>query len=568
MAHRFGCLLPGLAGLVLAAQVQGVAAQGLPLPGPAEPGIEQRERDLPTPRPSPGIEIPAPGIDAEAPAGADQVTLVLEQLIVDGATAYTVDELQNIYADRLGRQITLADIFSIAAEITRRYRDDGFVLSRALVPAQTIDNGIVRITVVEGFIGTVTVDDPDGSDDRTRRLITGFGQRIRAATPLDIATLERYLLLANDLAGVTAEGILTPSNDLLGASDLIIAVTRDRLDGFVNADNRGSKFVGPIRIQGGATVNGVLGLAERTGGRLIVTSDTDELRFAELLHEQPVGLEGLTLGVRTTVTRSEPGSSLAALDVENKTEAVELTATFPLIRSRRRNLLLDGEFFYYNAESDLLSQAFTEDRTRALRFGATLDTIDSFLDVGVNILRFEVSQGLNVLGARESGSANLSRAAGRSDFTKLNLEGSRLQSLTPRFNLLVAAAGQYAADPLLAVEEFCLGGRTFGRAYDSCEVAGDHGLTGRVELQFIPPLPETNLRAQFFTYYDMGAVWNRDSGAGTAARQSLASAGLGLRLNFAEHLSGEFEVAKPLTRKVGAEGNDDTRFFFDLVARF
>ncbi len=567
MAHRFGCLCLGWVGLVLLAQAQIAAAQTVPIP--AEPGVERRQRDLPTPRSSPEITIPAPGIDAQAPPGADQTTLVLEEVTLEGLTAYAEAELRPIYADRLGREITLADVFAIAAEITARYRDDGFVLSRALVPAQTIDNGAVRITVVEGFIGTVTVDDPDGGDDRTRRLIDGFGRRIQAAVPLDIATLERYLLLANDLPGVTAEGVLTPAADQRGASDLIIAVTRDRYDGFVNADNRGSKFVGRTRLQGGVTANGALGFAERTGARLMITNDTDELRFAELLHEQPVGTNGLTLGVRGTVTRSEPGASLTDLNIENETEAVELIASFPLLRSRRRNLLLDGEFFYYNAKSDVLGGTLSDDRTRAVRVGATFDTIDSVLfDVGVNILRLELSQGLNILGARETGSPSLSRAAGRSDFTKLNFESSRLQSLSPRFNLLFAAAGQYAADPLLAVEEFCLGGRTFGRAYDACEVAGDHGLAGRAELQFTPPTPQERLQPQLFAYYDIGAVWNRDSGAGTPARQSLASTGLGLRLNLGEHLSAELEVAQPLTRNVASEGDNDPRFFFDLIARF
>ena len=226
MAHRSGCLTFGAVVLGLMAQVSDTAAQSVVLPGPAEPGVERRERTLPAPRAVPRLDIPAGEVPGQAPPGAEEVTLILDRLAIDGVTAYEAQELRPIYQDLLGRQVTLADIFAIAADITTRYRNDGFILSRALVPAQTIEDGIVRITVVEGSVGTVTIDDPDGRDDRTRRLLDTFGKRIQAARPIDIDTLERYLLLANDLPGITAEGILTPSTDLLGASDLIIAVTR------------------------------------------------------------------------------------------------------------------------------------------------------------------------------------------------------------------------------------------------------------------------------------------------------------------------------------------------------
>ena len=568
MAHRFGCLALGGAVLLALAHASEAAAQDINLPGPAEPGVERRERQLPTAPPSPPLGIRVPEISGDAPPGAENVVLVLERLSIEGVTVFEEPDLRPIYRELLGQQITLADIFTIAAQITRQYRDDGFILTRALVPAQAIENGNVRITVVEGFIGAVTLDDPDGREDGIRRRVRSFGERIRTARPIDIATLERYLLLANDLPGVTAEGILAPSQDQQGGSDLIIRIERDAFEGFVNTDKRGNRFVGRTRFQGGATANGVFGRAERSGARVITTRDTKELGFAEVLHEQPIGSEGLTAGVRGTLTRSDPGFSLSPLDVENRTRALELTATFPLIRSRRRNLILDGEFFYYDAKSDLLSERFSEDRIRALRFGGTFDMVDSFFNLGVNIVRLELSQGLDILGARETGSEDLSRAAGHSDFTKVNLDVSRLQNLAPRLNLLIAAAGQYAADPLLAVEEFCLGGRTFSRAYDVCEVAGDHGIAGRAELQLTTPVPKLELRPQLFAYYDIGTVWNKDSGIGTPARRSLASAGIGFRLNMGEKFSAEAEIAKPLTRDVAAEGNDDARFFFDLVARF
>ncbi|MGV2701748.1 UNVERIFIED_CONTAM: hypothetical protein LJD30_25515, partial [Raoultella ornithinolytica] len=73
-------------------------------------------------------------------------------------TRYPADTLRPLYQDLVGKTITVADAFKVASDIELRYRNDGFVTTRVIVPAQTIEGGQFRIMEVEGYISDVKYD--------------------------------------------------------------------------------------------------------------------------------------------------------------------------------------------------------------------------------------------------------------------------------------------------------------------------------------------------------------------------------------------------------------------------
>ncbi len=214
-------------------------------------------------------------------------------------------------------------------------------------------------------------------------------------------------------------------------------------------------------------------------------------------------------------------------------------------------------------ESDEMNVGDFDDRLRVIRLG----TIISFDDAaeGRNWVSTEVSQGLDILGAPGPDSATLSRPGVSAEFTKVTLDYSRYQKVWNNVAVLLTATGQKSSHTVLSSEEIGLGGERFGRAYDPSEITGHSGAAGRIELQYDGSLADSLLRQyQFYGYYDIGAVWP-DAPAG---RQSLASAGLGVRGQFERGLFGYVELAQPLTRPVSTDaqggGGDDPRFFFVL----
>jgi hemolysin activation/secretion protein len=536
------------------------------LPGPAQPGIP-----LVTPPVIPKPAVP-PSVVPEAeplapPPGAETIRFVLTDLKLEGVTVYAPEQLKPLYAGLLGHEVALTEIFRVADAITTKYRTDGYILSRAVVPAQKVENGTVTIQVLEGYVDKVTVQ------GKAPKIVTDYADRIRRSRPLTASALERYLLLANDLPGVTARAVLLPSKTTPDAADLLVTVETKPVNGFATIDNRGSRYVGPVQYQAGAGVNSLLGLGEQLQARIITTTPTEELRYGELSLTVPVGPEGTTVGLTGSKSRSEPGFKLSDLDVKNDTDTVAVSVAHPVIRSRALSLRVGSRFEYNNLDSDILGSRLSEDRLRVLRVNGALDWVDEL--AGVNRLSAELSQGLDILDPTETGSDNLSRANGHSDFTKITFAASRLQRLATNLNLLVAAAGQYAFNPLLSSEEFGLGGPEFLRAFDPSEQVGDNGIAGRAELQYLIGVGQPFLQAvQIYGFGDAGEIWNEDAEPGEENSKSLASAGAGLRFNFTDWLNGGIEVAVPLKGRVAAEdlndsgSGDDLRVFGNLAATF
>lgn len=549
--------------LPLALMHAGAWAQVVVPPG-VDPGRQEQRLAPPPPRPAPpAIEVPQGGGGA-TPPGAAEIRFPLAAIELAGVTIYRPDDLRPLYQPLLGREVSLAELFRLADAITLRYRRDGYILSQALVPAQEIRDGRVRISVVEGFIASYGFGD---TEPVSAKPIARYAQRILAERPLTAATLERYLLLMNDLPGVVARVTLVPSAGTPGGSDMLIETREKRVDAYLTVDNRGTRFLGPTEGQAGVRANGLFGLGASAGLRGLVTAPTTELRLGEFNADLPIGDDGWRAGLRVARSDTRPGHTLRLLDVDGDSTSLTVDASYPIRRSREGNLSATGRATWRESETRSFGTTLSDDNLRVLGLGVNWDAIDSWR--GVTTAFGEVSQGIAALGASRAGGTTLSRGNGRPDFTKLVGGVTRVQGLADGLNLRVDLEGQYAAAQLLASEQFGLGGARLGRAYDPSEVVGDHGLGGRFELQWTPEFDSFGeLRGlQLYGYYDLGRVWRIDGNPG-GLPQSLASTGGGARFTLTGGISGYGEITQPLTLTPAAEGDRNPRFFFGVTVQY
>jgi hemolysin activation/secretion protein len=537
------------------------------VPGPANPNrVEDRFRPQLAPQSLPGINIPAANA-APPPEEAAKVHFTLKGVVVEGSSVFRPSDFAVLYDHLLGKDVSLLDIYALRDAITAKYRSNGYVLSQAIIPPQQIPGGIVRIQVVEGYIGAVKFE----GDVRDRRgLIRAMAEKIKRSRPLRLADLERYVLLIGDLPGVDVSTVLKPSPDEPGASDLIILIKRKLLAGHAEADNRGSLAIGPEQFSAELDANSLLGLDEQTAIGAATTGRTRELAYFYARHDEVLNSEGLKLSLSASQSRSKPGGAIAPLDAVGRNQTFVVALSEPVIRSRSHTLTLGASFTALDSKTNLLGVLDADDRVRFLSLDAALDYADTvFGDAhpATSLARVEFDQGFNTLGATEAGSANLSRVAGRSDFTKLNLDATRVQTLAPRLSLVLAVTGQMTSDPLLSSQQFGLGGARFGRGYEPSELTGDSGAAGSAELRYSPPA-WPRLSPQLYAFYETGIVWLNAPLAGEHNGESLASAGVGFRFSIGRYLSAEFELAKPLTRDIASRGNKDVRPLFSVSTNF
>ena len=498
------------------------------------------------------------------PEDLKEVKFVLKQLFIQGKSIYDKRALKPLYTSYLKKELTLKNIYEIAQKITNKYRNDGYILSKAIVPPQKINDGVVHLRIIEGYIDKIKIQGPVRGP---RKLINKYKKNILKSRPLRVSDLERYLLLIDDLPGVTAKSILTPSEDKPSATTMTLILADKAFVGYIGADNRGSKFNGPYQFLGGVTVNSLLGDNSRAGLQGVLTSQTEELLFLNAFYDLPINQEGTRLFFSSSVSESEPGSTLKQFDINGDSTSITLRLTHPFLRSRGKNLTGHLGFSGRNSTTKILGSLDSEDRLRVMNMGVSYDYADEYK--GVNLIRLNLSKGLNIFDATESGSSNLSRSRGKSNFTKLTGNLMRIQNLSPSWNLLGAASWQYSFDKLLASEEFGVGGSQYGRAYDSSEITGDHGVAFKVELQkAFRPAWDYLSDFQLYSFLDYGSVWNKVKTSTGAKRQDLTSIGLGMRFNITDSISGYLEMNQPISDNVAAEGNKDPRLFFSLSNRF
>jgi hemolysin activation/secretion protein len=530
----------------------------------------QFEREFAQPPPFPSGEGPeVPQTSGQAlPPDAEKIRFTLKRIDLAGNNVYPESALRSLYAPLLGREISLAQIFRTAEDITTRYRNDGYVLTRAVVPAQSIRDGVVRIDIVEGFVAETPVR---GTSLGPRSTIDQHLAAIRNSHPLNASVLERELLLINDLPGVTARSTLGPSATP-GASDMTIELAEQRVSAFAGVNNRGSKSLGPWRADIGGNINQLFGGYDSLAGRLVQTF-SNEMTFVSAGYDRTAGATGARLGISGTYLDSQPTTG-QNFNLPTNSQSAAAYVNYPWLRSRAQNLSSRLSFSYLDSKTDQTLpdgtvQPISKDNIRAVRFGTVYDVVDRFR--GVSVIDVEISQGLEVLSSSEDGDPILSVQGGHPDFTKVTLYAARLQSIAPKWSILGAINAQYGATTLLSPERFAFGGEQFGRAYDIAELTGDSGAALKTELRFTDSTRTIVRNYTWYGFFEIGEVYRRGTSIATTGqkqRESASDFGLGLRFSLRRYVTGYIEVAKPLTKEVAQEGNKDPRVFVGVQATY
>ncbi len=504
------------------------------------------------------------------PAGAENIRLQLQELQIEGVSAYSGQDIEPIYKDKIGTNISLANIYEIANKLTNKYRNEGYILTQVVIPPQTIEDGIVKLRVVEGFIDQIIIEGEERPS--VVKKIREYAENLYDNNILNAKVMERYLLLINDLPGITARSVLSPSRTQTGASDLTIIIDRDIYDATVSVNNYGSRYLGPYQVSFSDSANSWLGFNERMSGQLVISGDKeniDELLFWSGSYEQPISKYGTKIGIVGSMVSTEPGYNLRQFDVKGQSKFLKASISHPFVRSRTTNISGRLSFDLRGVNSKNNLEPTRRDRIRSVRAGATFQFMDRFVGVGVNAIDIELSKGLSIFGASSKGQDNLTRAKGNPEYTKINAQIQRLQRISSNVNLLISGKGQWSATPLLSSEEFGVGGTDIGRGYDSSEITGEDGIAAKFELQWNEPRKVKYIKNyQLTTFFDTGRVWDQDATTSAAKRDSLSSFGFGINADITEKAVANFGVAFPLTRNVDTKESRDPRYYFNITQKF
>ena len=445
--------------------------------------------------------------------------------LIDDATLAPILEVGD------GLEVTLGILHLIAQEINSEYAMRGYVLTRAYVPEQEIENGIVTIQVVEGKLGKIEVS---GNEKFKQEEIQARLQPLLGDPALKESTLEKYLLGLNAVQGLKVKAVMKPG-EVFGTSDLTIQTKESRTYRIAfDADNFGSRFTGEQRYGLTGEVGSLFVLGDRLSIRGVKSNDDQD--FINPSYSIPIGSYGTTATLSYIFTEFNLGGDLAVLNAGGKANIFTVDVSHSLFQTRSSefHLSLGGEI--RNFENGLAGTPSSDDKLR-----------DAYLAAGgffKDPLRARTFYNLRLQqGFSESDVSDTlnSRFQGRGDALVSSFDITRYQSaFIGKTYLTMTAKGQVVSKRVLSPDQFAIGGFGSVRGYPLAEAAGDNGFFVSAELVVPFPFKVTVLNnpkklqldevLSFFAFLDHGKVFIKDRQPGENDNE-LSGLGLGMRLN-------------------------------------
>lgn len=540
--HSLFNLVATLAMLSLA--VPNVKAQIVPNSGSLE--RESRQELLPK---AAALRLP-PAKPASRPA--EGVSVLVKNFRINGASLIPSDRLHDLLANRIGNKLTLAELEAACRQLSDYYYQQGW-FARAYLPPQDVTEGEIQIQLVEGRLGDIQLEQAQEGSLRTNTnfVMQVISRRLIIGQPLSAKDLERGLLLANDLPGVEANGVLA-AGEQEGDTNLLVTIKdRPLLSGDLGVNNHGIKATGPWQLFGGLALNNPSGRGDLLDLHL---QATERLHSGQLSYTTPIGLNGSRLGLRYFGLDYRLGEQFRALDAKGDAAIWGLDLSHPLIRSDAANLQLYSSIEKRSLNDDMLGSAIRKHRIEALTLGLAGDNTDDWQGGGGNSLSLNLTSGdLDLSAVAADRAADRAGPRTQGGYTKLQGQMSRLQYLAPDLSLCISLGFQIANTNLDSSEKFSLGGPRGIRAYPVGEAAGDEGWLLKLELrkELQPGLTAIGFvdGGEIDQYKNTWKGWRGQSK--TPNHYGLAGAGIGLVMARTDW-QAQLTIATPLGDNPGA----------------
>jgi len=504
-------------------------------------------RNLPVPnlpadayRPSAApLQVPEPGAAAAEPLMMG-TKVNLKTVQIEGGTIYPLNELAEIYKPLIGHESSLADLIEATRNITRRYQNDGYLLSYAFLPKQSFDNGVARVVLVEGYVRDVQVQ---GDVGRVKGLLDRLAAKIQAERPLTRKTFERYTTLMTRIPGVTIQAQVPPPGTTDGATTLVAQASRKPFTSSLSTTEDNRKGTQALL---GVSSNSQTSMGEQLTLSGLFPPGKDHEHYYRLDYNQFLDAEGTQLNLSASRYRADPGTNVALesgleLKPHRENDRYSVGFSLPLIAASNELLTAGARLYAVNDKTryNVIGYPLSvEERTdiRALAFESDWRKADARQ---LRILSGGVYQGLDSMGAHTNNSAiDL-------NFLRLRLSGVQSDKFFDNWQGVLSGALYWTDDTLPDSERAVFGGQNFGRGYPDDQASGDKGWGVAYEVNYSFNRDGNWVRIlQPYVVLDRSRSWFNQL---PVQANSLSSAAVGLRFGDAKYYNIALEAAKPMS---------------------
>lgn len=526
---------------------------------------EQREQERKLPKQIPEVEKESKETKAAIKEESGQQVTLKEVVFTGSKGPIPQEQLQAQVADALDKSQGIEQIKYLATKISNYYRSQGYLLVQAYLPQQDVTDGILEISIIDGRL--------DGAKNQLLELkkenLRIKPEHIQNIASSNLSTdssvktidLERTLLLINDLPGISAQATIKAGSKP-GTTRIVADVKEDDLvSGVVWVDNYGSRYSGSTSLNGQININDPLQVGDRLNGNISVAKDQNSLGANYSL---PLGSDGVRMTGGVSYLNYKVGKELSASKAEGDALTLNLGVSYPLIRTRMRNIYLSGTYNNKETEDKISGITTSKRKINSLQLTVSADQIDRVKGGGYNFGSLTLTSGRSDLSGNESDyQSDRLTAQVHGNYSTLNGQVARLQRISNSFTLLGQLQGQLADGNLDSSEQFSLGGPTGIRAYPVGEASGDEGVMINAELRYDLAKVFDYGKVQLTGFVDYGAIrlnknpWTNSVATATGKNgYHLAGVGFGASLTKSEEYNIKLQIAAPTGDNDGRDSNN------------
>lgn len=471
--------------------------------------------------------IPAGAAEKGAGTQSDgALTFFVKTIATDCSEILTEEEVRAVTGKLEGKAVGLDELQSAVDEINELYAEKGFVTARAILPPQTIEDGVVHIQLVEGRVGEIVVTGNEHTNDSYiyRRIQTRPGDLLR------IDVLEREMTYFNLTNDVQLRAELRPGQ-AFGTTDVVlIAEESQRTQAVAYADNSGRNETGVYRAGFSIVQRSLSGFRDSLTASATVAPGSLGM---SAMYDIPVGVRGAKLGVSLDISETRVISGqLQTIGVEGFSWGLGVQVRWPVA----------------------IEPTFSSQGSIALRSWASDHYFSGSSLMSSSLQTAKLSVTTQMAGERETWQIEHTLIAVNETVPKqrvfLKCVGSIVwQRVVAQKGVLTCRGMFQVADEHLlpASEQFSIGGASSVRGYSEGELTGDKGYSLSAEFSY--PLTQ-HVRGVVFLDH-AGAYLHVGAGQPAANDVFLTSAGVGAVVRFSDRLSGNLVVGVPISAQGG-----------------
>ncbi|AZF03444.1 ShlB/FhaC/HecB family hemolysin secretion/activation protein [Pseudomonas sp. R5-89-07] len=485
----------------------------------------------------------------QAPPTAGQPLLMdtkvtIRKLQIEGGTVYPLTETAQAYAALIGHETNLAQLIEATRGITRRYQQDGYLLSYAFLPQQNFENGLVRVVLVEGYIKDYQQTGDIGS---VSAYVDKLAQKLVAERPLTRKTFERYTTLMSRIPGLTVQAQVPPPGTTDGATHMQIQASRKP---FTTSMSLVQKSRGGTQALLSATSNSQTSLGEQLTLSGLFPPGEDKEHYYRVDYNQFINAEGTQLALAAERYRADPHSSVQLdggfeLKPHQSIDRYSIGLSHPFIASPTESLSLGTRLYAVDQTTRYKLVGYPlrfdiESNLRALAVEGDWRKADARQ---LRILSGGLYQGIDGLGAKAR--SDLDVAKPDLDFFRLRLSGVQSDKFFDNWQGVLSGALYWSNNTLPDSERATFGGQNFGRGYPDDQGSGDKGWGVAYEVNYSFNRAGDWVKVlQPYVVLDRAKTWFNDL---PVKASDMSSAAVGLRFGDSKYYNIALEAAKPMS---------------------